>query len=157
MMMKKSALLFSVPGLDKLSNFKSYSLVDLLGCRALTMPDTRAYTFLLDEVPGELHLSYRELDRQARSIAALLQNLGLQGERALLLYPPGLDYIAGFFGCLYAGVIAVPVFPPRLNSTLPRIQAIIANAQPAVALTTSAIRSTAETLFTQAPQLRALQ
>jgi acyl-CoA synthetase (AMP-forming)/AMP-acid ligase II len=64
------------------------------------------------ETEGE-QLSYGELDRRSRAIASQLQGLGLSGERALLLYPPGLDYLAAFFGCLYAGVVAVPAYPPR--------------------------------------------
>ena len=62
-----------------------------------------------------MHLSYAGLDERARAIAALLQEHGAAGERVLLLYPPGLDYIAAFFGCLYAGVVAVPAYPPRLT------------------------------------------
>ena len=94
------------------------TLVDLLRERALRHPDRRAYTFLVDGESEEQHLTYGELDRQARAIAAQLQGLGMTGERALLLYPPGLEYIAGFFGCLYAGTIAVPAYPPNpLDST----------------------------------------
>jgi acyl-CoA synthetase (AMP-forming)/AMP-acid ligase II len=48
----------------------------------------------------------------------------MSGERALLLYPPGLDYLAAFFGCLYAGVVAVPAYPPRNQRNTPRIKAI---------------------------------
>jgi acyl-CoA synthetase (AMP-forming)/AMP-acid ligase II len=65
--------------------------------------------------------------------------MGMAGERALLLYPPGLDFLAGFFGCLYAGVVAVPAYPPHNQRNTPRIQAIIADAQAAIALTTSAL------------------
>ena len=59
-----------------------------------------------------------------RAIAAWLESHNLGGERALLLYPPGLEFITAFFGCLYAGVVAVPVYPPRRNRSLERIQAI---------------------------------
>ena len=61
-------------------------------------------------------LTWGELDRRARAIAAALTEAGAAGERALLLYPPGLDYLAAFFGCLYAGTVAVPVYPPRLDA-----------------------------------------
>ena len=60
-------------------------------------------------------LTRGELDRRARALAARLQARGLAGRRALLLYPPGLEFIAAFFGCLYAGVVAVPAYPPRPN------------------------------------------
>jgi len=79
------------------------------------------------------------------------------GARALLLYPPGLEYIAAFFGCLYAGVIPVPAYPPRLNRPEPRLQAIAVDAQATLALTTSTILSNVERRFNQAPELEALK
>lgn len=112
---------------------KFSTFVDLLHYRAIHQPDQIAYCFLLDGEQQEASLSYRDLDRQARAIAAQLQHLGLQGERALLIYPPGLGIIAAFFGCLYAGVVAVPVYPPRRN--LSSVQAIAADAQASLVLT----------------------
>ena len=136
------------------------TLVKLLRWRALRQPEQRTHIYLIDgEVEGD-HLTHATLDRQARSIAALLQNNRADGERALLLYPAGLEFIAAFFGCLYAGVIAVPLPAPNLaqpQRTLPRLRAVISDAQPSVVLTTSAIFSNAEGLFTQAPELRKLR
>jgi len=86
-------------------------------------------------------VNYGELDRRARAVAVRLRDLAAPGDRALLLYPPGLDYITGFFGCLYAGVIAVPIYPPRLNRPDPRLEAVTVDAQPAVALTTPGLCS----------------
>ncbi|MFL6192843.1 MAG: amino acid adenylation domain-containing protein, partial [Thermoanaerobaculia bacterium] len=123
------------------------TLVELLRMRAVSQPERRAYTFLLDGEREEVHLSYGELDRQARAVAARLQELGVQGERALLLYPPGLQYAAAFFGCLYAGVTAVPVYPPRPNRPDPRFLAILSDARARVVLTTSAILPNAERLM----------
>src|SRR5262249_21594529 len=100
--------------------------------------------------------TYEELDRQARAIGAWLQSRGITGERALLLYPPGLEYIVAFFGCLYAGVVAVPAYPPRRNRSTSRLQAIVADAQAAVALTTTSIMSDVEKRFSQSPGLEAL-
>src|SRR5688572_28844462 len=115
------------------------TLVELLRWRALHQPDHHAYTFLVDGEAEEVHLTYQELDRQARAIGAQLQHLAAAGERSLLLYPAGLEFIAAFFGCLYAGVIAVPAYPPRRNRPMPRLQTIVADAQARVALTTAAI------------------
>src|SRR5262249_55578178 len=56
--------------------------------------------------------TYAHLDLLARGAAATLQAAGLAGERALLLFPPGLEFIAAFMGCLYGGVVAVPAYPP---------------------------------------------
>ena len=85
------------------------NLVEILRRRAQEHPEKVAYIFLEDGEKREDPLTYGELDRRARAIAAQLEKDGLSGERALLLYPPGLDFIGAFFGCLYAGVIAVPL------------------------------------------------
>ena len=135
------------------------TLIELLDHRALQQPDQLAYTFLLDGDTNELHLSYGELQRRARAIGATLQRIGAKGERALLLYTPGLDFIEGFFGCLYAGIVAVPAYPPdpaRLNRTLPRLQAVITDAQATLVLTTSPILEMAKLIFVEAPDLRVL-
>ncbi len=136
------------------------TLVELLRWRADHHANRRLFTFLQDGELEEIHLTFGELDQKARAIAALLQKQGMIGQRALLLFPPGLDYIATFFGCLYAGVIAVPVYPPkltRLDRSLPRLQAIINNAQSVVALTTTPILSMAENFLAQAPNFQALR
>ncbi|RKG91292.1 non-ribosomal peptide synthetase [Corallococcus terminator] len=135
------------------------TLVELLRVRARDQGDRRGFTFLRDGETDEAHLTYAALDQKARAIAAALQARGAQGQRALLLYPPGLDYIAGFFGCLYAGVIAVPIYPPdpmRLARTLPRLLAISRDAQATLTLTTDVIHGMGEMLFEQAPELRDL-
>src|SRR5258708_22121493 len=98
--------------------FTPATLIEVLRYRALHQPEQRAFTFLENGEGESSHLTYGELDQRARSIGALLQGLKAAGERVLLLYPPGLDYVAAFFGCLYAGAIAVPVYPPRPNRTL---------------------------------------
>jgi acyl-CoA synthetase (AMP-forming)/AMP-acid ligase II len=136
------------------------TLVQLLRWRALHQPNHRAYTFLVKGETEETHLTFAELDQQARSIAASLQGMEVTGERALLLYPPGLEYIAAFFGCLYAGVIAVAAYPPdpvRLDQTLPRFLAVAVNAQPSVTLGTTTTLSMAEALFTQSPALQSMR
>jgi natural product biosynthesis luciferase-like monooxygenase protein len=137
--------------------YQPATLVDLLCWRAAEQPNRLAYTFLADGESQETRLTYGELDRCARSGAALLRSLGVSGERVLLFYPPGLDYIAAFFACLYAGAIAVPVYPPRQNKTLSRISAITADAQPAVALTTSQILSRISPLFASASDLASMR
>ena len=133
------------------------TFVDVLQYRAAYQPDDIAYTFLIDGETEQIHLTYKELDRQARTIAAWLQDRGATGERVLLLYPPGLDYIAAFFGCLYAGSVAVPVYPPRLNRPEPRLQAIIADSGALIALTTTQIFSRVERRYTHNPALKTLQ
>lgn len=119
------------------------TLLELARWRASCRPNDLAYTFLVDGDQVELNLTYGELDRRARAIAATLVAQGAAGERALLIYEPGLDYIAAFFGCIYASVIAVPVYPPdpmRLQRMMPRLQAVIRDAQARWILSTSIIR-----------------
>ncbi|NRD55158.1 AMP-binding protein, partial [Corallococcus exiguus] len=115
------------------------------------------YTFLGEADGEETVWSASDLDVRARRIASALRERGAQGERVLLLYPPGLDYIAGFFGCLYAGAVAVPAYPPdpmRLERTLPRLRAIIQDARASVVLTTSGILGLSDFVFEQAPDFR---
>src|SRR5262249_21567476 len=83
-------------------------------CRgwARRAPDFTAYTFLADEEGVEQRATYAEMDRRARAVAALLQENARPGDRALLIYAPGLDFVGAFLGCLYAGVVAVPAYPP---------------------------------------------
>lgn len=133
---------------DHSKNFHDYlSVVQLLRDRSSQQPHANAFTFLEDGESRETTVTYQELDRRSRQIAAQLQALGLEGERALLLYPSGLDYLAAFFGCVYAGVIAVPAYPPQNQRKTPRIQAIVADAQPTIALTTKTLLSKMQSLL----------
>ncbi len=117
----------------------------------------RAYAFLGDGEAEESSVNYGELDRQARAVAARLQALGVAGgERALLFYPPGLEYVATFLGCLYAGVVAVPAYPPRLNRPISRLRAIVADSQATAALTTTHILSNQERRLAHAPEMKSL-
>jgi len=91
------------------------SLVDLLRYRAAKQPNDRAYVLLSDQGQEESVLTFAELDQRASDVAARLAD-GQIGDRALLLFGPGLDFIIAYFGCLLAGVIAVPMMLPRRNS-----------------------------------------
>jgi len=130
---------------------KFSTLIDLLRYRALHQPDQRAYTFLQNGETPSHHLNYQQLDRLSRAIATQLQSLGATGERALLLYPPGLEFIAAFFGCLYAGVVAVPAYPPRANQNLSRLEVIVADSQAKFALTNTSLLTNIERQFAQSP------
>lgn len=131
------------------------TVVELLRTRAAETPERTAYTFLRDGEVEEKPLTYAALDARARAIAAALQEQGAAGERALLLFPAGLEFVSAFFGCLYAGVVAVPAYPPRVNRPDARIQEIVADAQPSVALTTEAVRAALEPRRAQHPALAA--
>lgn len=86
-------------------------------------------------------LTYRELDIKARAIASTLQRLGAGGERVLVLCPSGLDFVASFFGCIYAGAVAVPVHPPVRNRVMGRVASIVADVQAGFVLTTAKLEA----------------
>lgn len=137
-----------------ITNFKSLltehhfsTLVELLSYRASIQSDQKLYTFLQNSETESL--TYEALHLQAQAIAARLQSLDAAGERALLLYQPGLDFITAFFGCLYAGVVAVPAYPPRRNQSLSRLQAIAQDAQAKIVLTSTKLLSSLQSISSQ--------
>ena len=132
------------------------TLVDLLQYRAETTPDKVAYRFLRNGQSDEVSITYAELDRRARSIAVSLRKHVEPGSRVLINHLPGLDYIASYFGCLYAATIAVPVYPPRFNQKLDRINSIVQNAEPGAALTSASVLETIQPLLSETSSLNSL-
>src|SRR5437868_11198477 len=112
--------------------------------------------FYTDGEDQETSLTYEQFDRHARAIAARLADLKMAGERALLLYPPGLEFIVAWFGCLYAGVVAVPAYPPRRNRNMQRIEAISDDCAAKIALTEHDVLDRIEDLLDEAPRLKQL-
>ena len=114
------------------------NLVRMLRRHAEERPDQPAFVHLLDGQSNQAVLTYAHFDQRARAIAARLQDMGFTGQRVLLVYPPGLDFITAFFGCLYANCVAVPTYPPhRHHRMLNHFHAIAANAEAGIALSTS--------------------
>jgi len=126
------------------------TLPELLRRRAAEAGDDPAYTFLGDGEEVAAELTFAELDRRSRAVASALRDAGAAGERVLLLYPPGLDFVAAFLGCLDAGAVAVPAYPPASRRHLPRLRSIVADCRPHTALTVAdhlgKIRAAADTL-----------
>jgi amino acid adenylation domain-containing protein len=116
------------------------TLVDVLRHRAADQPRRRAFGFLPAAGGPVRELTYAELDRQARELAARLQADHPAGSRMLLLYPPGLDFPVAFFACLYAGMVAVPMPLPTSRKRAQRQLAAAANARAAAWLTVGASR-----------------
>jgi len=151
------------------------TLVEMLRLWAGRMENRPLYTFLEDGETQEKTYTYRDLEVQARRIGAFLQTVigkktpithhpspttDASPPRALLLYEPGLEYIAAFFGCLFSGVIAVPAYPPdpyRLARTLPRLKSILKDSRAKWVLTTENIRSMAQAVFQEDAELKSLQ
>ncbi|WP_232001809.1 type I polyketide synthase [Mycobacterium sp. 852014-52450_SCH5900713] len=124
------------------SSLMAPTLVGQLRYRAESYRDRVAFTYSRDGEETEVsQLTYAELDARAKRIAANLQRHGAAGERVLVLCPPGLDFIAGLFGCLYAGAIAVPVHPPAREHLVPRVASIVADAKPRFALSNSEMQA----------------
>jgi len=122
-------------GNNKVSSVQT--LCQLLDARAVG--GRGKYVFLRDGREPIASLTFAQLARRARSLASVLRERSQPGERAILLYPPGAAFLPAFFGCLYAGVVAVPVPPldaARLKRSLPRLLAIMADAEPQLLLTT---------------------
>lgn len=111
------------------------TMVDLLRQQAARFGDRTAYVYL-DEQNGQQPISFRELDERAKAIASRLSAELELGERVLLVYPAGLEFISAFFGCLYAGVVAVPATYPKPRRPLPRMASIARDSGARVALTT---------------------
>lgn len=116
------------------------SLVSLLRYRAASPSKAeQLYIFLQDSLP-QASYTYQQLDNRAIKIAGLLQKKVKPGERVLIMYEPGLELISAFFGCLYAGAIAVPVHPPFNTSSIERLEHIIADCTAKAVLTSSKIK-----------------
>jgi acyl-CoA synthetase (AMP-forming)/AMP-acid ligase II len=113
------------------------SLVDVLRRRAAEQPNDPAYIFLPDRGAERFSLSFAELYARARVVAASLAERGQKGDRAVLLFSPGLDFIVAFFACLLAGVIAVPLMVPRRTSSRDASAGILADCSPRFAITCS--------------------
>ena len=124
-----------------------------------TQGQQTAYTFLENSGRHD-SLTYEQLIQRALSIAAGLEQAGATGERVLLLYPPGLDFVCSFWGCLFAGAIAVPAYPPdpnRLQRTLGRVVTIVSDCDAKFALTNANIVAMAQYMFPQGEGLQNIQ
>jgi 8-amino-7-oxononanoate synthase/acyl carrier protein len=139
------------------SFFGPSTLVELLQHRALHQGNDPGFQYLTDGERVLQQWTYADVDRKARAIAASLQAMDMEGERALLLYPSGLDFVAAFFGCLYAGVTAVPAYPPRRNRNMARIEAIAGDAEAKIALTTFEVLERVQTMVADTPALQKIR
>src|SRR5512138_2107029 len=82
------------------------TIPEIIQARAILTPERIAYIYLKDGEEDKDVITYKELDKSARIIAQRLLEINAKGERALMLYHPGTDFIKALYGCFYAGVIA---------------------------------------------------
>lgn len=112
------------------------SIVECLQGHAQSRPDDVAFRFLSDQAIAPRELTYRDLWQEAATVARFLGTIAAPGSRIMLFFPPGLEYIKAFYGCLLAGMVAVPLYPPRRNVKSDRIMRVAQSCQSVVALTT---------------------
>lgn len=118
------------------------TLVDVLKLRAKRQPEQLSYTFLdhrSNSNIDEIDCTYADLDKKAKHIAALLQARGICDQPVLIVYPPGIDYICAFVGCLYARAIAVPLYPPASPYKLSTLISVAEDSGAKAVLTTNSI------------------
>ncbi|MBD1582658.1 non-ribosomal peptide synthetase/type I polyketide synthase [Pseudoalteromonas sp. S16_S37] len=123
------------------------NIVASLVALAKTRGNDVAYQYFFDDDKPCKTLTYAQLDSRARLIASGLKVHFKKGDRALLLYQSGFEFVEAFFACLYAGVIAVPAYPPKKNQNIDRLRNIIEDAGATGALTTVKISEIAAPLF----------
>ena len=133
------------------------TLIEVLQTRAERQPDRPAYIVLPEDGGDPLTLTYGDVARRSLALATELRTVAAEGDRALLLYPPGADYVTAFFACLQAGLVAVPAYPPLQPRLLARLETIVADAEATLALTTSPFLSLAQTTLDGAGRLATLR
>ena len=138
------------------TNVCVHSLNDLLELRVTHDNGSAAYTFFTDGESAEKVISYKELDGRARAVASRIMEQAQPGDRALLLYPPGMEFLPAFFACLYGRIIAVPAYPPHRNRNLLRLLAIVRDAQPKVILTTAELLAKLRSAMAESAEFRGI-
>ena len=119
---------------------KPRTLLHHLSWMAETKLDRHAFSFLKDDITEFQRLTFTELNHRARAVGAALQDRCTRGDRVILLFPPGLDFVSALLGCLYAGVVAVPIPSPDVVGHFRcrlQLRAIAQDSQASLLLTTS--------------------
>jgi len=133
------------------------TLVDVLEYRSLRQGEQEVFSFLGGDGETRGTLTYGELQSRARALAVRLSDRTIPGDRVVLLVPPGLDYVTAFFACLYAGVVAVPAYPPNPRRADPRVSRMVADCGARVAVVSTALMLRLEGWLALTPELRGLQ
>ncbi len=111
-----------------------HTLTDCIDSFCQTKPDDWAYIFYSNPKNAPDRISYQQLQQQSQQLAQHIIALTNPGDRVVLLYPSGLDFIIAFYACWYAGAIAVPCQTPTNASSADKLQSIMNNCQPSIIL-----------------------
>lgn len=133
------------------------TLPEIIQARASHTPDKIAYIFLKDGEDDAETATYKQLYDAAKAIASRLLSLNAKGERALMLFPPGMDFIKALYGCFLAGVVAVPAYPPRKNRSLDRIKLLVEDSGAKIVLSVSDIQDFSLRAFADMETLQHMQ
>ncbi|MEN9868155.1 MAG: hypothetical protein RL748_3745, partial [Pseudomonadota bacterium] len=104
---------------------------------AVERPNSIAFRYLVDMATAPQELTFAQLLKEAKSVAVFLSRIAAPGSRIMLFFPPGMSYVTSFYGCLLAGMVAVPLYPPRRNVKSDRIIKVAQSCQSMIALTTA--------------------
>ncbi len=126
---------------------RSLTILNTLENHVKNTPDKIIFRYIVNDLDAPKIVTFKELDCEIKKVASILQKEYKQGDRALLLYSAGLDFIYAFFGCLYAGIIAVPAYPPRKNQKADRLKSLIEDSDAKVVLTTKKIYEISKNIF----------
>jgi acyl-CoA synthetase (AMP-forming)/AMP-acid ligase II len=133
------------------------SIVDVLRWRAENQPNATAFVFLADGETESERWTYQELYARACAVAERLRASSAAGDRVLLIYPPGLDFVAALLGCFVAGVTAVPAIPDPSPRAMARFRKIVADAQSTLVLSTESLLGIVQYSLADLPELQAMQ
>ncbi|GMV90393.1 MAG: hypothetical protein AMXMBFR82_01710 [Candidatus Hydrogenedentota bacterium] len=143
--------------MEKFPLSRTRNFIDVLAERTAAQPDSIIFSLLASGSDTTQNVCYHEFEERVRTVAAELQSVSKPGDRALLFFAPGIEFNVAFYACLYAGVTAVPAYPPRPGRTLGRLLAMFADAQATLALTTSEYLAAAQMLLQEHPALAGLR
>lgn len=132
------------------------TMVDMIRDRFTQKPDQRAFAFLANGETEQDQLTWCQADEQARAIASRLQGIARAGDRAILIYPQGLEFVVAFLGCLYAGVVPIPSAPVTSSGVPDMLLRIVSDAQPKLILTATGMRAELQIAFQKIPEVETL-
>ena len=115
--------------------------IEVIQKRTLTIPDHVVFRFLSDGVNENESLTYRQIETRSKALGASMQKYGSKGDKVLLLFQPGLSYVASMYACFYSGFVAIPVYPPRRNKGIDRIYTIIEDSGANICLVSQQVHS----------------